>query len=325
VRRREFITLVGGAAVGWPLGVRTQQADKVPRIGYLAFGSREGSQNVNTFLQGLRDLGYVEGESIFVEYRWAEGRADRLAGFARELVSRGVRIIVATGRQSIEAAMVATATIPIVVPFTSDLLIAGKLPSLSRPTANITGLTGIAPELSGKRLELLNETVPNASRVAVLWSFAESKAVKWGPTQTASQALGLQLQSVETRGGDDLPRAFSVMRGQDANALLVFNDGITATNRKAIVTFASKNRLPAMYELKNFVSAGGLMAYGPNVPAMFRRAATYVDKILKGAKPSDLPVEQPTKFELVINLKTAKALGLTVPFSLLARADEVID
>lgn len=324
MRRREFIALVGGVGA-WPLGARAQQADKVPRIGYLAFGSREGSQNVNTFLQGLRDLGYVEGESIFVEYRWAEGRADRLPGLARALVSRGVKIIVATGRQSIEAAMVATATIPIVVPFTSDLLIAGKLPELARPTANMTGLTAIAPELSGKRLELLKEMVPNTSRVAVLWSFAESKAVKWGPTQAASQALGLELQSVETRGGDDLPRAFSLMRGQGASALLVFNDGITATHRKAIVTLASRDRLPAMYELNNFVSAGGLMAYGPNVPVMFRRAATYVDKILKGAKPSDLPVEQPTKFELVINLKTAKALGLTVPPTLLVRADEVIE
>jgi putative tryptophan/tyrosine transport system substrate-binding protein len=232
---------------------------------------------------------------------------------------------VATGRRPIEAAMGATATTPIVVPFASDLLTAGNLPGLARPTANITGLTAIAPELSGKRLELLKETVPKASRVAVLWSSAKAKAVKWGPTETASQALGFKLQSVETQSGDDLHRAFSRMREQDANALLVFNDGVTSTHREEIVTFASKGRLPAVYELSSFVSAGGLMAYGPNVPGMFRRSAAYVDKILKGAKPADLPVEQPTTFELVINLKTAKALGLTIPPTVLARADEVIE
>jgi putative tryptophan/tyrosine transport system substrate-binding protein len=324
-RRRFLLTSLAGALAA-PLAARAQQAEKTPRIGYLGFGSGDASSaNRDAFLQGLRDLGYIEGETIFIEYRWAQGRSERLPVLARELVAREVKIIVAVGTGPVEAAMGATATIPIVVPFTSDLLTTGKLASLARPTTNITGLTAIAPELSGKRLELLQEAVPKVSRVAVLWSVARAKALKWGPMGTAAQTLGLKLQSLEMRGGDDLPRVFSLMREQGANALLVFNDGVTVSQREAIATLAAKNRLPAMYELSAFVNAGGLMAYGPNLPAMYRRAATYVDRILRGAKPADLPVEQPTKLELVINLKTAKALGLTIPPSLLARADQVIE
>jgi putative ABC transport system substrate-binding protein len=260
-----------------PLTAAAQAPTRAPRIGYLGLGSGGPSKNLDAFRQGLRELGYVEGDTILVEYRWAGGRVDRLPVLARDLVARDVRVIVAVGTRPIEAAMSATTTIPIVVAFTSDLLTAGKLGSLARPTGNVTGLTAIAPELSGKRLELLKEAVPKVTRVAVLWGFESSRAIKWGPTQAAAETLGLKLQSVEMRGGDDLPRAFSAMREPRANAMLVFFDGTIAAQRQAIVNFASRNGLPAMYEFGDFVHAGGLMAYGPEMPAMYHRAATYVD------------------------------------------------
>ncbi len=302
-----------------------QQSVKVPRIGLLYPGtSAMAAENLAAFRQGLRDLGYVEGQSIVIESRYAEGRPDRLPALAAELVRLNVHILVPSGTRSIRAATQATRTLPIVVPFTSDLVGTGLVASLARPGGNITGLTAMSPELTGKRLEMLKEVVPRVLRVAILWNSVQGKDLKWGPAQAAAQALAVKLQSVQVQGPDDFERAFGAMTRWRAGALLTFNDGFISNSRWRIVELAAKNRLPAMYELKGFVDEGGLMSYGPHVPDMYRRAATYVDKILKGAKPADLPVEQPTRFELVINLKTAKALGLTTPQSVMIRADQVI-
>jgi len=281
------------------------------------------------FRQGLRDLGYVEGRNVVIEYRDAEGKLERLPALAAELVALKVDVIVTGGgTPTALAAKQATRTVPIVFIAVGDPVTSGLVTSLARPGGNVTGLTSLAPELVGKWLELLTQAVPGVSRVAFLWQpgvigeRTEKDMLK--AADVAARALGVRLQFVEARGPADIDRAFSDMTRTRAGALTVLPYAMFNSERRRLVDLAAKNRLPTVYSFREYVDAGGLMAYGPNLADLIRRAATYVDKILKGAKPADLPVEQPTKFELVINLKTAKALGLTIPPSLLGRADEVI-
>ena len=304
----------------------TQQPAKVPRIGFLWSSGRTATpKNEEAFRQGLRGLGYVEGQNIALENRWAEGRFDRLPALAGELVRVRVDLIVTAGTPAARAAKETTTTIPIVAVAVGDPVGTGLVASLARPGANLTGLSDITVDLSAKRLELLKEVVPTASRVAVLWNPAHpTNPLQLRETQVAAQALGMRLQSLEVRGSDELERTFAAMRRERPGALVVLSDPFMLLHRGRLADLAAKNRLPAMYPWREHAEAGGLMAYGPNLPDLFRRAATYVDKILKGAKPADLPVEQPTRFELVINLKTAKALGLTFPPSVLIRAEHVI-
>jgi putative ABC transport system substrate-binding protein len=330
MKRREFIALLSGAAAAWPLGASAQQAAKVPRIGYLTASLAANPHLLEAFRHGLRDLGYVEGRNVVIEYRDAEGKYDRLPALAADLVALKVDVIVVTGTPHALAAKQATSTIPIVVAIAADPVQSGLVTSLARPGAgNVTGLSLLAPELVGKSLELLKQAVPEFSRAAALWhpgDYGErTEKDMLRAADAAARALGVRLQVVETRGPEDFDRAFSDMTRARAGALTVLASNMLLNERRRLVDLAAKNRLPAMYPLREFVDAGGLMAYGPDLADVFRRAATYVDKILKGAKPADLPVEQPTKFELVINLKSAKALGLTVPPSLLAQADEVIE
>ena len=277
------------------------------------------------FRQRLRELGYVDGQNIAFEVRSAEGRAERLPDLAADLVRLKVDVIVAGGTPAPLAAKRATTAIPIVMASAGDPVGSGLVASLARPGGNVTGLSLLVPELGGKRLQLLKEVVPGVSRVAVLWNAANPYPVLvWRQTEAAARALGVHLQSLDVRGPDDLEGAFAAATRGRAGALITVEDPLTFGQRKRIVDFAARARLPAMYGFREFVDAGGLMSYAASLADLSRRAATYVDKILKGAKPADLPVEQPTKFELVINLKTAKALGLTIPPSVLIRADQVI-
>jgi putative ABC transport system substrate-binding protein len=303
-----------------------QRPGKVPRIGFLGTSSPSDiSARVEGFRQGLRDNGYIEGQNIAVEYRWAEGRLDRLPHLAAELVSHKVDIIVTHGEAAIRALKQATKTIPIVVGVTGDLVVTGHVASLARPGGNITGLVDTSPDLSGKRLELLKEILPKALRIAVLWNGANRvKVLDFKETEMAAQVLGLKIQSLEVKASEDFENRFKAATTQRPDALVVLVDALTTANIERVVNFAAKSRLPAMYGSSEVVDLGGLISYGANVPDLFRRAATYVDKILKGAKPADLPIEQPTKFELVINLKTAKQIGLTIPQSVLYRANKVI-
>ena len=327
ITRRAFIgTLAGGLLIA-PVAVEAQQAAKTPRIGVLGVGSASDTAlRFEAFRQGLGEHGWVEGQNVVLEYRWAEGRYDRLPDLAAELVRLKVDVIFAPGTAGIVAAQNATRTIPIVFATAADPLGIGTIASLARPGGNVTGLSfSVGFEIVGKELALLKEVVPKVSRVAVLGNPGNPA---YGPmlreAQIAGRSLGVQLQVLEARGPNEFDRAFAAMVKQRAEALLVFADAAYIFHRTPLAQLAAKSRLPAIYGLREHVEAGGLLAYGPNLGDLFRRAATYVDKILKGAKPSDLPVEQPTKFELVINLKTAKALGLTISPSLLARADEVI-
>jgi putative ABC transport system substrate-binding protein len=326
--RRAFIrTLAGGLLVA-PLVAEAQQAAKVPRIGWLVANLAGKSHMTEGFLQGLRDLGYIEGRNIVIEIRDAGGKLEQLPALAAELVALKVDVILAGGTAQALAAMEATKTIPIVFTATVDPVADGLVTSLSRPGGNVTGVSSLSSELVGKCLELLKQAVPGISRVAVLWhpgtlgERTEKDMLK--AADVAARALGVRLQFVEARGPADFDRAFSEMTRARAGALTVWTSPMFNTQRRRLVDLAAKNRLPAVYPWGEAVDAGGLMAYGANAADAFRRAATYVDKILKGAKPGDLPVEQPTKFELVINLKTAKALGLTIPQSLLLQADEII-
>jgi putative ABC transport system substrate-binding protein len=329
ITRREFIGTLAGSLLTAPLAAEAQQAAKVARIGYLVTNLAANPGQREAFLQGLRDLGYVEGGNVVIEYRSAEGKLERLPALAAELVALKVDVIVtAGGTRAALAAKQATRTLPIVFIAVGDPVTSGLVTSLARPGGNFTGLSLLFPELVGKCLEQLKQAVPGVSRVAVLWEpgavgeRTEKDNLKGA--EVAARALGVRLQFVEARGPADFDRAFSDMTRARAGALTVLGTPMFASERRRLVGLAAKNRLPTMYPLREFVDAGGLMAYGPNLPDLFRRAATYVDKILKGAKPAELPVEQPTKFEFVINLKTAKALGLTIPPSLLGRADEVI-
>jgi len=310
-----------------PLAGEAQQAGKMPRIGVLA-GSLLSTNpaRIKAFREGLGELGYVEGKSIVIEWRFLEDKGDRLPALAVELTRLKVDVLVAFGPASTQAAKEATNTIPIVMAQVNDPIGAGFVASLARPGGNITGLSVMAPELSGKRLELLKEIVPKLSRVAVFGtSTLPGNAQSVKETELAAKTLGLQLQYLGVEDPKDLDTAFRNAVSWRAHAIIVLQSPVFGSRRKALVELAVKNRLPAIYPHSEYMDAGGLMFYGPSISDLFRRAATYVDKILKGAKPADLPVEQPTKFELVVNLKTAKALGLTIPPSVLLQADRVIE
>jgi putative tryptophan/tyrosine transport system substrate-binding protein len=301
-----------------------QQPKKVPRIGYLGSGSRS-SAVVEAFQQGLRDLGYIEGQNIAIEYRSTEGMAERLPNLAAELVRLKVDIIVVGGSPATQAARNATKTIPIVMTNVTGPVEIGLVASLAHPGGNVTGLSNVGSDLGGKQLELLKEASPKISRVAIVSDSAIPGNALWlGEMKVAAETLRITLQPVDVHHPDDFERAFSAIKNEHANALSALRNAVNSNYRARIVDFAAKSRLPAMYPDREDVEAGGLMSYGPNFADLFRRAATYVDKILKGAKPADLPVEQPTKFEFVINLKTAKQIGLTIPQSVLFRADKVI-
>ncbi len=321
---RLIVTLALGSLVA-PVAADAQQPAKVPRIGFLCAMSGPSPHTVE-FQRGLRELGYVEGQNIAIEYRFTDGRVDRFADVAAELVRLNLDVIVVASTPAIHPTKEATTHIPIVMAQSDDPVGSGFVASLARPGGNITGLTTVSAELSGKRLELLKETVPKVSRVAVLRNAANPvAALQWKETEVAARALGLQLQSLEVRNPKDFESAFSAMMRARADALIVLPDLMLFENRTRLADLALKSRLPVIYEEREFAEAGGLMAYGPSYNDLFRRAATYVDKILKGAKPADLPVEQPTRFGLVINLKTAKRLGLQVPRPILLRADRVIE
>jgi putative ABC transport system substrate-binding protein len=323
VRRREFITLLGGAALGWPLAASAQTQPKIPRVGYVlsAFPAR----GLESFRQTLRDLGYVEAQTIVLEVRWAEGRFERLPELVAELVGLKVDVLVAGGNPAMMAVKNATQTIPIVM-VGGDLVGLGLATTLSRPGGNVTGLSYLSEEIIAKRLELLKEVVPGLARVGVLKNPMEpGHPTLWKVTEVAAQRLGVALEALEVRGPEAFDAAFATAKKNNAQALLALDDPLTHTYRSRITALAASSRLPAMYGVREFPDVGGLMSYGASIPALWRRAATFVDKILKGAKPADLPIEQPTKFELVINVRVAKALGLAIPPSLLARADDVIE
>jgi ABC-type uncharacterized transport system substrate-binding protein len=310
-----------------PLPAAAQRPGSVPRIGYLILSPLADPPTAErqAFLRGLHELGYVIGRSIIVEYRSAAWNRELLPDLAAELVELKVDVIVAIPG-AVEAARDATKTIPIVVPSMTDPVEDRLVASLARPGGNITGTGGIASELVGKQLELLKEAIPRLSRVAVLWNPANQGApLQWKGTQSAARRLGVTLQSHEVRDPNDFPRALSAITRRRPDALITFATPLTTAYRPIIVEFATKQRLPTMFTVKADVEAGGLMSYSANLPDSFRRAARYVDRILKGARPGDLPIEQPTRFELVINLKTAKALGLTIPQTLLLQADQVIE
>jgi putative ABC transport system substrate-binding protein len=325
MRRRLLLIALSAGALATPFASRAQQ-QRVYRIGFLGNSTAALEANlVGPFREGLRDLGYVEGRNIVIEYRWAEGKYARFPELIAELVARKVDVIVTAGTPAALAVQRATATIPLVMVAVGDPVGTGLVASLARPGGNSTGLTSIAPDLEGKRLELLMEVVPKLSHVSFLLN--PDNAFHVGSekqARTAAQVLHLDVQFVGVRADSDFDRAFNAIVGQRSDAFIVLADRVFLHNRARIVDFAVRNRLPAVYPYRELVEAGGLMSFGPNYADMHRRAATYVDKILKGAKPADLPVEQPTKFELIINLKSAKAFGLTIPQSLLVRADEVI-
>ncbi len=328
MRRREFIAMIGGAAAS-PLAARAQQPGRVPRIGYLSPLNRNASAVIrdDAFQQGLRELGYVEGANIVIEYRFADGRFDRLPALAAELVQIKVDVIVALLTQASVAARDATKTIPIVIAGVSDPVGAGLIPNLARPGGNVTGTSSQTSEVVGKSLEFLKEAIPGVARAAALWNPANAvfQAQMLKEAGVAAATLKLQLRTFGARDADELDAAFAAIAQERADALLVLADPFLASHQARIIDFALKQRLPAIYGIKTYAAAGGLMTYGPSMESQFRRAASYVDRILKGAKPADLPVEQPTLFELVINLKTAKALGITIPTTLLGRADQVIE
>ena len=324
-----LVLLLAVAVLVVPPAAQAQQATKVPRIGVLLSSSQSShSSHVEAFRQGLRERGYVEGRNLIVEYRYGAGQLDRLPKLAAELVGLSAELIVTSGTPPTRAARQATRAIPIVMTLVGDPIAAGFVASLAKPGGNVTGLTQLA-ELSGKRLEFLKEAFPSVSRVAVLVDPASSAQGVMGvlqDTRMAAEALGIRLVSLELGGPNpDLEGAFRTATSERVGALLIAPGPATELHRKRVVDLAAKSRLPAVYGSSEFADLGGLLCYAPSYSDLFRRAATYVDKILKGAKPADLPVEQPTRFELVINLKTAKALGLTIPPSLLLRADRVIE
>ena len=325
---KTIVGLLVGVALASVHLAQAQQPKKVPRIGYVSASGGPGTPDprFEAFRQGLRDLGYIEGKNILVEYRYAEGKQDPIPSLVAELVQLNVDVLVSPALPAIRAAKQATKTIPIVMVFNVDPVETGIVDSLAHPGGNFTGLTRLTRELGGKRLELLKEVVARVSRVGVLWDTDEaSAAIGFKEYEAAAHAMKIQLQSLEVRGPNpDLEGAFQAAAKGRARALITIRNGLLLRYAKRIADLAIKNRLPSMYEGSDFVEAGGLISYSANDAESFRRAATYVDKILKGAKPADLPVEQPTKFEFIINLKTAKQIGLTIPQSVLFRADRVI-
>jgi putative ABC transport system substrate-binding protein len=322
MNRREFIAVLGGAAATWPLLALAQKS--VPRIGVLLYSTPQIDPQAEPFRQGLRDLGYTEGRNITIEYRYAEGRPERLPGLAVELVQLKPDVIMAMGGDVAPIAKNATRTIPVVFAVSTDPVQSGLIPSLGRPVGNATGVTFLQDELASKRLELLKEAAPHVSRVAFLWN-PDHLDGELGIAEGAARNITVALQPVEIRDPSDLDGALRAMGDAHPDALYVVSSRHTASNIAKIVAFAAKNHIPLAGGWGGWAKAGGLLSYGPDISDMVRRAASYVDKILKGAKPADLPVQRPVKFELVINIRTAKALGLTIPESFLLRADEVIE
>jgi putative ABC transport system substrate-binding protein len=327
MRRRDFALLFVVGTALWPLHIYAQQSRTIPRIGVLLPGSPASfSVRTEAFLDGLKELGYVEGRTIAIEWKWGEDRLDTLPELAADLVRSNVDVIVTGGTFAANAVKAATQTIPIVMAIVSDPIAAGLVDSLARPGGNATGFSIVAPELGTKRLELLKEIVPNLSSIAVLSNTKNPQSkIEMKEMQTAAQAMGLQLHPAEISTEDELDNAFAVMNRAAAQALIVLTDPILFSQRKRVVGLASKHKLPAVYSFQGFVEEGGLMSYGPSDADLFHRAAGYVDRILKGAKPTELPVEQPTKFDLYVNLGAAKALGITIPETFLARADKVLE
>jgi putative ABC transport system substrate-binding protein len=326
IERRKFLATLGGAAAAWTLAARAQPPAKLPTIGFLVAGTPSShGQWVAAFVQRLRELGWIEGRNIAIEYRWAEGRTERFAEIATEFVRRNVDVIVTSATAAIAATKQATSVIPIVFAAAGDPAGTGLVASLARPGGNVTGLSIQQPDVAAKRLELLREVVPHLRRLAILANVGGPAVVlDMREVQATARTLGLEAITLEIRRGEDIVPAFEALNGR-ADALYVCIDPLVGTHRIRINTLALAARLPTMHGSREFVEAGGLMSYGPNVSDLFRFAADYVDKILRGAKPGDIPVEQPTKFDFVINLTTAKALRLMIPESFLLRADEVIE
>ncbi|HEY2538271.1 MAG TPA: ABC transporter substrate-binding protein [Stellaceae bacterium] len=325
MRRRKFITLVGAVSAAWPISARAQQGEKIYKIGFLNAGSPESGPK-SILNEAFRELGYVEGKNVTFERRFAEDRLDRLPKFAAELVSLKVDVIMAGGTLAPLAAKRATSTIPIVMMAAGDPVGSGLVASLANPGGNVTGMSLMAPDLGGKRLQLLKELLPELSRVGIVWNAANPySALVFKETAGAARTLEVELQSLEVRKPADIDAALETATDQHADALITVEDPLTIDFRKKIAESAANHRLPSISGLRVFADSGFLMTYGADFADILRRSVVYVDKILKGAKPSDLPIEQPTTFEMVINLKTAKSLGLTIPSLLLARADEVIE
>jgi putative tryptophan/tyrosine transport system substrate-binding protein len=325
--RREFVALLGGAAAcAWPLAARAQQLGKLPKIGFLGSGSASSwGPWTAAFVQRLNELGWVEGRTVAIEMRWAEGRSERFAEIATELVEHKVDVIVTSGL-AVPAAKQVTSVIPIVFALASDPVGTGMIAGLARPGGNVTGLSQQSRELAGKRLELLREILPSLRRLAVMGNAASPGfALEIGDVQAATRTLGLDVAAFEIRRAEDIAPLFEAIKDRAEALYVIGSDPLIQTKRIAISTLAAAARLPTMHGAREYVEAGGLLSYGPNYVDLFRRAGNYVDKILRGANPAELPVEQPTKFDLVINLTTASALGLDVPATVLARADEVIE
>jgi putative ABC transport system substrate-binding protein len=322
MRRRDFLGFLGGTAA-WPLGALAQQSGKIWRMGFIAHGHE---RFYDALFEGLQEFGYVEGQNLIVERRYAEGRAERFPEFATEMVRLNVDVIVVVTTPAALAVKKATTTIPIVHPNAIDPLNTGLIASLAHPGGNLTGGAQLTAETSAKRLEAIKKVVPGLSRGAVLWNPGNpALAFAWKETQGAARILGVTLQSHEVQGPKDFEAAFAAIAQERPDALLVLQDAVTLQERKEIIDFAIQKRLPGMFQAKGWAEAGGLMSYGEDLPYLYWRAASFVDKIFKGANPADLPVEQATKFELVLNLKTARAIALTIPDAFLALADEVIE
>jgi putative ABC transport system substrate-binding protein len=323
--RREFITMLGGAVGAWPLVAHAQQ--KLHRVGFMGNSTTALETNlVDAFREGLRELGYEEGRNIVIEYRWADGKYERFPALIAELVAAKVDVIVTAGTPAALAVKKATTGVPLVMVAVGDPVGTGLVSSLARPDGNLTGLSSVAPDLEGKRLELLREVMPRLSHVAVLFnSLNPFHVASIRQAHASSQAMGIKLQEHDIRKSEDLDGAFSVIREERPDALLILADRVFLHNRQRIMDFTEEQRLPNVNAYHELVEAGGLMSYGPSYEDMHRRAAIYVNKILKGAKPADLPIEQPTRFTLSVNLKAAKVLGISMPATLLARADEVIE
>jgi ABC-type uncharacterized transport system substrate-binding protein len=326
MRRREFVILLGGsAAAAWPLAARAQQPGKLPTIGFLAANPSIETQRVAAFVQRLRELGWIDGRNLAIEYRWAEGRNERYAESAAEFVRLKVDVIVTIATPPTLAAKQATAVIPIVFAAASDPVGTGLVASLARPGGNVTGLANLVSDTGGKKLEYLREVIPGLRRFAIMANVGNPASVlDMREAQATARTLGLEVTTSEIRRAEDIAPAFEALKDR-ADALYLCPDPLMNTNRARINILAVGARLPTMHGVREYVEAGGLMSYGPNLPNQWRRVADFVDKILRGAKPADIPVEQPTKFELIINLTTARVLGLEIPPTLLARADEVIE
>jgi putative ABC transport system substrate-binding protein len=325
IRRREFITLLGSAGAAWPIAARAQQPSKLPTIGFLGAATASAWHPwTAVFVQRLGELGWIEGRTVAIEYRWAEGRPERYAEIAAQFVRRKVDVVV-TVESAASAVKQATSVIPIVFALANDPVEGGLVASLSRPGGNVTGLSIQGTDLAGKRSELLREIRPDLRRLAILANVGHRESVlEMDQVQATVRSLGIEVAKLEIRRAEDISPAFESLKGQ-ADALYVVASALIAANRTRIITFALSARLPTSFNTREYVEAGALMSYGPNFLDQFRRTAEIVDKILRGAKPADIPIEQPTKFDLVINLSTAKALDLDIPTTLLARADEVIE